>query len=372
MESLEVEYRITSPSGSPKELVESVLLEQTIETPASVAERYPFVKEQMMGSIREIVPDGSGGFVATLSLPFIGASGDPAQFLNVLFGNTSLHPSVTLLDFRLPKAAKALFPGPSFGISGIRNILNVRGRPLTCSALKPIGLTIPEMASICRTLAEAGIDLIKDDHYLADQSFSPFEERVRRCQSVVEDVSAARGHKTVYIPNLSGSPTQIRRQADFVQRLGVEAVMVAPMLIGLPTLNEICTQILEVPVLAHPSFGGAVGVRPAALFGKLFRLYGADAVIFTNFGGRFSYSADVCAEIADTLTTSWFDLKRSFPVPAGGMDADRASELVRFFGLDVILLVGGSLLEAGEDLGNKARRFVDNVHTAALTLQNAL
>lgn len=54
------------------------------------------------------------------------------------------------------------------------------------------------------------------------------------------------------------------------------------------------------------------------------------------------------------------------------MDADRVSELVRFFGLDSILLIGGSLLEAGDHLDSKARRFVENVHSAATTLQNAL
>lgn len=371
MDFLQVTYRISGEAESPKELVESVLLEQTIETPRSVAERYPFVREQMMGSIREIAPDEDGSFLATLSLPYVNASADPSQFLNVLFGNSSLHPDVTLVDFQPPSGVTALLPGPQFGISGVRLLTEVENRPLTCSALKPVGLSVSELAAVCRTLAEAGIDLIKDDHYLGDQPFSPFEARVRACQNMVDEVSAATGHRVTYVANLSGTPDDVRRQAEFAQSSGVRAVMVAPMLTGLPMMHELCQEVLEIPVLAHPSFGGYAAIQPATMFGRLFRLFGADAVIFTNFGGRFSYSPDVCAYIAERLTEDWLGIKPAFPVPAGGMDADRASELVQFFGLDSILLVGGSLLEAGDLLGDKARRFVENVQTAALTFQNA-
>ncbi len=371
METLEVTYRISADSAAPEALVESVLLEQTIETPRSVAERYPFVEEHMMGSVRELRPEESGDVIATLSLPFSNAAADPAQFLNVLFGNSSLHPHVTLLDFHPPSTVTRLLPGPSFGMEGIRQTTGVTGRPLTCSALKPVGLSVQELSDICRTLAESGIDLIKDDHYLADQSFSPFRERVRICQEVVDDVSSATGRRVVYVPNLSGGPDDIRRQAAYVQEQGVRAVMIAPMLVGLPTLHATCRDDLDVPVLAHPSFGGISAIRPSVLFGKLFRLYGADAVIFANYGGRFSYDAALCAEIAQQLRSAWLGIKPSFPIPAGGMDADRVSELVQFFGLDSILLIGGSLLEAGDDLDSKARRFVETVHSSATTLQNA-
>lgn len=371
MELLEATYRITGGSSEPKDRIESILLEQTIETPRSVAERYPFVREQMMGSVREIVPDDRGGYLATLSLPSNTASIDPAQFLNVLFGNSSLHDDVQLEDFTLPQSMDRLFGGPQYGVQGLRDIVAVRDRPLTCGALKPVGLRLPELAELCRGLTSGGIDMIKDDHYLAEQPFAPFEERVRTCLDAVADAAAASGSITIYIPNLSGTPDSIRRQADFAQRAGARALMIAPMLAGLPLLYELTTRYLEVPVLAHPSFGGAIRIRPRTLFGKLFRLFGADAVIFANYGGRFSYPRDVCRDIADSLREDWMSMKPSFPVPAGGMDAERASELVQFFGLDTILLIGGSLLEAGDDLANKTAAFTQRVATSAITLMNA-
>ena len=53
------------------------------------------------------------------------------------------------------------------------------------------------------------------------------------------------------------------------------------------------------------------------------------------------------------------------PVPAGGMSVDRTEELVRFYGNDAILLIGGSLYLAGPALLERSRHFVDEVHRSA-------
>jgi ribulose-bisphosphate carboxylase large chain len=369
-EFFEVTYRISGSPSDVQERTESILLEQTIETPAAVAVRYPFVRANMMGSIREIAPDPSGGMLAVLALPLVTASSDPAQFLNVLFGNSSLHADVELVDFRIPPALEPLFAGPQHGIDGLRRISGVASRPLTCSALKPAGARIDELTDLCRGFVAGGIDMIKDDHYLADQPFAPFENRVRSCLAAVEEMSAKSGNRTIYVPNLSGTPDVIRRQADFAQRAGAKAVMIAPMLVGMPLLHELSRKWLEIPVIAHPSFSGSTCIPSTLLLGKLFRLFGADAVIFANFGGRFSYPPSVCREIAENLRKDWMWIPRTFPVPAGGMDANRALELVRFFGLDTILLVGGSLLEAGDALTDATRAFSASVQSAAEALRN--
>lgn len=365
MERLKATYRILAPADEVRARTEAVLLEQTIETPVSVGNRYPFVREQMMGSVLELTEHPRGGFRAVLSLPVVTASIDPAQFLNVLFGNSSLHDNVELEDFELPARIASMLPGPRFGIAGMRARLGVTGRPLTCSALKPVGLTTEELAGLCAGLAAGGIDVIKDDHYLADHPFSPFEERVRACLDAVAEVYARTGHRTLYVPNLSGTPDQVFRQAEHAQQQGAEAVMIAPMLLGMPLLHELVRSRLEVPLLAHPSFAGNLRIRPATLLGRLFRLFGADAVIFANYGGRFAYPKEVCGEIAEALRAPWRDLAPAFPVPAGGMTVERAPELVEYFGLDTMLLIGGSLLEATDDLSDRTRAFVESVSRAA-------
>jgi ribulose-bisphosphate carboxylase large chain len=49
------------------------------------------------------------------------------------------------------------------------------------------------------------------------------------------------------------------------------------------------------------------------------------------------------------------------PVPAGGMTLERVPEMLDFYGADVMLLIGGSLLSAGERVATEAAAFVDQV-----------
>jgi ribulose-bisphosphate carboxylase large chain len=120
-----------------------------------------------------------------------------------------------------------------------------------------------------------------------------------------------------------------------------------------------------VPVLAHPAYGGASRVAPQLLLGRLFRLLGADAAIFPNYGGRFSYSEQTCADIARTCRDAWSHIEPIVPVPAGGLSVERVPEVVRFYGRDVMLLIGGSLLAAGDALPQRTRAFVDLVRASA-------
>ena len=365
MDHLHVTYRLDVAPDAAEALAEALLLEQTVETPRRVAERDAFVRENLLGYIHEIRPDDKDGAQVVLALPLRTASADPSQFLNVLFGNTTLHPYVTLEDFDVPPALHTLFRGPRFGLAGLRACIGVPTRPLTATALKPVGLSVESLAALCRTFAEGGIDLIKDDHYLGDHAFCPFEERVRACQAAVDEVQARTGHRTLYLPNLSGTPDQVHWQADLAQQIGVRAVMVAPMLLGLPAFYDLTHTRLEVPVLAHPSFAGGLRIRPETLLGKLFRLFGTDAVIFPNYGGRFPFSPEQCAAIAQSLRADWGPYRPAFPVPAGGMNIERVPELIAFFGLDTILLIGGSLLESGEALREHTQALVASVEQAA-------
>lgn len=363
---LRVVYRLAVPAEEQGAFARALWLEQTVETPEEVALRVPVVRERLMGEIVALEPLEEGARLV-LHLPAEIAAVDPAQFLNVLFGNASLHEQVVLEDFALPAELVACFPGPRFGIKGVRALLGVYDRPLTASALKPVGLSVNELVALCRSLAEGGIDVIKDDHYWGDHSFAPFEQRVRRCQEVVQEVSARTGRRIVYAPTLSGTPLQVLRQAEVAQENGVGAVLVAPMLLGMPFFYELVTRHLEVPVLAHPSFAGAQRVFPETLLGKLFRLFGADMIIFPSFGGRFSYSRATCRALTERARQPWGSYRPALPVPAGGMQVERARELVEFFGRDVMLLIGGSLLRAhpGSELVARARTLVESVVEAA-------
>jgi len=132
---------------------------------------------------------------------------------------------------------------------------------------------------------------------------------------------------------------------------------------------ELVAGYIDVPVLAHPAYGGAARVAPPLLLGKLFRMLGADAVIFPNFGGRFAYSEQTCRDIANAARARWSNLRPVLPVPAGGLSVERVPEVIRFYGDDSMLLIGGSLLLAGERLPERTRAFVDLVRQTPSAVQ---
>jgi ribulose-bisphosphate carboxylase large chain len=283
----------------------------------------------------------------------------------MVFGNCSLWENVQLVDLELPPDLLARFGGPRHGIAGIRALLGAPRRPLTAAAMKPQGLPVAELARMCRTFALAGVDIVKDDHGIADQTYSPFAERVRACQAAIGEAVAASGKPAFYAPHLIGTPRILRDHARLARDAGVRVVLVAPMLVGLPAFRDLVDEFPEFVYLAHPSFGGAARLAPPVLFGKIFRLLGADAPIFVNYGGRFAYPPEECAELAAMARAPWGGLRPALPVPAGGMRLDRVDELLSFYGPDTMLLIGGNLLLAeGEALLARAHEFVAKVLVA--------
>lgn len=361
---IRVTYLVRTAAGHVAERAEALLLEQTVELPRS-AVRDHWVAEHILGRVEEIRAVQDGVHRVTIAHPLATAAADPAQLLNVLFGNSSLQPDLLLEDVELPDAAFAWLPGPRAGIAGLRALAGVAGRPLLATALKPMGLGPARLAEICGTFARAGIDIVKDDHGLADHPFCPFEARVEACLGAVEDAARETGRRAVYVPNLIGTPERIGRQLDFARRAGVRAVLISPMLQGLPLLHQLASEADGLPLIAHPAFGGVLRAAEAVLFGKIFRWYGADAVVFPHAGGRFSFSADTCRALAAALRLEHPRVRAAFPMPAGGLRVEQIDELLEFYGPDCILLVGGSLYQAGDALFERTRSLVEQVARAA-------
>jgi ribulose-bisphosphate carboxylase large chain len=219
------------------------------------------------------------------------------------------------------------------------------------------------LAQLARTFALAGIDVIKDDHGIANQAAHPFDRRVAAVQNAIYEANRETGGNTIYAPTFSGGGLSLREQTRVANDHGVKMALVAPMLVGLPAFVEMQVD-LHVPVMAHPAFAGGARIAPPTLLGKLFRLFGADATIFPNHGGRFAYSRETCLQITRAARAPWHGLRGAMPVPAGGMTMQRVDEMVADYGPDTMLLIGGGLLSARDRLLEQARDFVRKVHEA--------
>lgn len=397
MEWLRATYLIRSSADDIEARSAALAVEQSVEMPLD-AVRQERIRAEVVARVAGIEPAGAGRddrFLVHLDLAASTIGGDPAQLLNMAFGNCSLQPDVELLDLDLDldldlhpdldpdlgtgggQSLLPHLPGPRHGIDGLRRLTGAtERRALTCTALKPQGQGPDELAELAGTFARAGIDLIKDDHGLADQRSAPFGQRVAACQRAIAEANRCTGGSSRYAPSLVGGPRQVARQAHRARDEGVEVVLVAPMLVGLAGFAELLDDtepngegLRGLAVLAHPALGGAGAIAAPLLFGKLFRLVGADAVIFTNHGGRFSVTPESCRALAGNARRPWGGRRPSLPVPAGGMTPARVAELVDFYGPDVALLIGGALLQAGRDgapeLERAARTFVDAARTAS-------
>lgn len=364
VEALRVSYRLDVPEALAAERAEAIALEQTVEVPRVVV-RDRFVAEHVVGRVASLSPDEGGRMRAVIDYPLDAlVPGDPAQLLGVIFGMTSLQPDAECVDVELPGALLDALRGPRFGLEGLRKLLRVERRPLTCTAIKPLGQSPQALASLLATFARAGIDVVKDDQGLGDHAFCPFAERVSACLRAVARVADETGHEALYVPNLMGTPSRVFEQLRIARELGARAVMVAPLLLGLPTFFELVERA-ALPVLAHPSFGGARRFAPELLFGTLLRLHGADAVIFVGYAGRFGTPRAACHSLVERLRRPWGSLLPSLPVPGGGVQLESVPELLDFYGPDTMLLCGGSLqLEEGAVL-ERSRAFVQSVREHA-------
>ena len=357
---IEATYRVRATAAAIDARAQAIALEQSVEAPLAAVGDARVLKE-VVARVGGIVPAGPEAFHVTIRLAVETTGFDAGQLLNMLFGNTSLQDDVSLADAEFPPTFAAHFGGPRFGIRGMREVTGAHGRPLTCSALKPQGMSAPQLASIARTFALAGIDVVKDDHGLADQAAAPFAERVRHVQRAVDDANRETGGRCVYAPSLTGHYGQIRKRIALAREQGVRMFLMAPLVSGVSNLADLVRDAGE-PIIAHPALAGAARIAPPLLMGKLFRLFGADATIFPNAGGRFSFTPKTCTDIADAARAPWHGLAPMLPVPAGGMTVERVPEMRERFGHDTMFLIGGSLLAARENLLERCIEFVAAVH----------
>ena len=361
------------PTAAVEEAARSVAVEQSVEMPVE-AIRDRHVLDHVVGRVEDLVAlDGDGPdrrWRATISLATSTVADDPVQLLNMLAGNVSLHDHVRLVDVTLPDTLLAGAVGPTHGIDGLRSLVGAdpsHPRALTCTAVKPQGLPTARLADLCAAFARGGVDIVKDDHGIADRDVDAFAERVRACQAAIEAANRVTGGSTRYAPNLIGPPDSVRRKAEIAVDAGVRVVLVAPMLVGVGTFADLVRTTLRpagVAALAHPAAAGTTALDPEVLLGSLFRFLGADATIFPNHGGRFAFGPERCAGIAERSLRPWGPLAPTLPTPAGGITLDRVPELLGFYGRDVMLLVGGALLLAGDRLTAATAEFVAGVRAA--------
>jgi ribulose-bisphosphate carboxylase large chain len=236
LEYLRVTYRLRCEAGEdPWARAEDIAFEQTVELPPGCVS--DSIRESTVGRVESLDRVGDNVWAATIDFPESVLDGSASQLMVLLFGNISLKTGVVVEALEIPKSLLHRFPGPAFGVDGIRRLCGVsERRPLLCTAIKPLGLSPPGLADLCYQFAMGGVDLIKDDHGLADQRSAGFAD--------------------MYLPHVSGAGAELDRRIRMVRQAGCRGALASPLTLGLDAVTALARES-GLALLAHPALAGS-------------------------------------------------------------------------------------------------------------------
>ena len=344
-----------------------IAYEQTVEVPDDVVPD-GFIRDEIVGRVETIEPRGANRWLAVVSYSADSAGDEAVQLINVIFGNSSIQQGIAVSGFEPGPAVTARFPGPRFGISGLRRLTGRAHGGLIAPVIKPQGSSARTLAGIAARCVAGGADIIKDDHGLTNQPMAPFADRLAHVGAAVAEANAKHGRSALYFVNISGFSGNPVAEAYRAKEAGAGGVLIMPGLLGYGLAHHLsAAPDFGLPVMTHPSFTGPFVLTPengmshAMMYGTLQRLIGSDISVFPNVGGRFGFSRGACLSIAAACRDAAGPGRPMMPSPGGGMSVERAGDMVEMYGQDVVHLLGGSLLRAGDASGDAVRAMRDAV-----------
>jgi 2,3-diketo-5-methylthiopentyl-1-phosphate enolase len=297
------------------------------------------------------IPDGKRTFVMEIAFPIVNFGPQLPMMLTSIMGVISMMGDIKLVDITFPESYAKDFPGPKFGITGIREQLGVADRPLVASVIKPpAGLTPEQTGKFFYEAASGGADIIKDDEKVANASYSSVVERVKECMAAEKKVYEVTGKHTLYAVNITDLPSAILDNAKAAIDAGGNMLMICHLTVGLGTVQDLVGSAgFDLPILAHPDFAGAIswsqhtGISSHLSIGKLPRICGVDVSAYPMCYGRMPITKEKYLKIALSLRAPLYDLKPAWPQVGGALHPGMVKLVMDDLGSDFILGAGGSV-----------------------------
>ncbi|HJJ62396.1 MAG TPA: RuBisCO large subunit C-terminal-like domain-containing protein [Methanocorpusculum sp.] len=306
------------------------------------------------GSVEDLVELPDGGYLTRICFPHeIFEKGNIPQYLSVIAGNLfglGKLEAVRLLDIDLPE--KLCGCGPKFGIEGVRKIVGteVSCRPHIGTIIKPkVGLNPKDTAQVAYEAALGGLDLIKDDETLTNQTFCPLFERLEAVMDALDRAKDETGKQVLYAVNVTTGGDRIVELAHKAVSAGANMLMVDVLTAGFSAIQALAEDpAINVPIHVHRTMHGAltrnphhgIAMRPIA---KLVRSAGGDQLHTGSVSGKMgSKAGEVLADNIE-ITKPLSYLKPIFPVSSGGLHPGKVAAEISKLGTDIILQAGGGI-----------------------------
>ncbi len=278
-----------------------------------------------------------------------------------IFGMKALQ-NLKLIDASLPKKYIKSYKGAHHGITGIRDLLKVKIRPVTGAVPKPkIGFSAAEHAKIAYETWMGGFDLVKDDENLTSPSFNRFEDRVARMAKLRDIAEKETGQQKDALLNITGETKIMMQRAKLLHDSGFRFAMIDVVTCGtaaVQTLRDECSD-LGLAIHAHRAMHAAFDRNPKHgismyFLAKLMRLIGVDEIHVGTAIGKLVGTKKEVIDIADMLRSprvepgtmleqDWGTIKPVLPVSSGGLHPGLVPTVMHILGNDCTLLVSGGI-----------------------------
>ncbi|GED68940.1 2,3-diketo-5-methylthiopentyl-1-phosphate enolase [Brevibacillus reuszeri] len=348
---------------------------------AKQAELQPYLGEAVSATPLETLANGETRGLITVSYPTRNFTQDIPSLLTGIFGKLSMDGKIKLVDIVFPDSFLAAFPGPKYGIEGLRSRLGAQNRPLLMSIFKScLGLPFDDLKTQFRAQALGGVDLVKDDEIFFADDRAPFLDRIKAFKQIALETEAETGKPVLYAANLTGPVHELGEKAKRAVEAGADCLLFNVLAFGFDALHRLAQDPdVHVPIMAHPALAGAYypspdyGIATPLLLGTLMRVAGADLVLFPSPYGNVALDKMEALQLAKNLTTPLVGIRPSFPVPSAGIHPGLVPQLFEDFGLDQIVNAGGGIHghPGGATAGAKAFVAAIEAVTAGRTLQEA-
>jgi len=378
-------FKVTPPKGeSLEEAANHVTLESSTGTWTDVQTETSYTLG-LAGTVYHMEPEveGRAGHVKVAYPIALFEPGSISQLLSCIGGNIMAMKAVDrikLMDFSMPRSYLRTFPGPRFGVAGIRRVSNVRGHTLVGTIVKPkTGLFPDEYAeALYNTFRYCCV--VKDDENLSDQSFNPFHLRALLCYRKIRQIereNAKKGihEKKIYLPNVTTTDTvESLARAYYVHDLGARSAMVDIITTGFSTVQAL--RNFGPPIIwhghraMHASFARVPdhGIDMMAI-AKCSRMAGIDELHIGTVVGKMEGEAHEILNYVDALRQDryvpgnygdgkdepyqwflpqdWYGMKPVMPVNSGGLYPKHLIRLKELFGTDTVTTMGGGIHSYG-------------------------
>ncbi|MFH0832061.1 MAG: ribulose-bisphosphate carboxylase large subunit [archaeon] len=257
--------------------------------------------------------------------------------------------NIRLTDIDFPEELAKSFSGPKYGIEGIRKIMKLHNKPFLGTIIKPkLGLTTSDHAQVAYNAWTGGCDVVKDDENLASQKFNRFENRLKETMKMKERAEKETGDKKAYLINITAETKEMLRRAKLAEDYGNEYVMIDVLTAGFSALQTLRQENFNLILHAHRAMHAVItknqkhGISMNVLV-KMLRLTGVDQL---HVGAAIGKMFETPAEVKENIRAAkekMFNIKPILPVASGGLAVKDIPKLIKIFGKDVVIQMGGGI-----------------------------